>query len=646
MFISARMKKMEILTLVSDEPRVTEAVGEMGVLHLTKAPAESGALPLGGPESRETEAHLAALETRAETLCGELGIADREPPEAIPHSTIQQAEAELDRIEAEINDLTATRRRLAKSRGQIEKLLRDTSMLRDIDAPVEQLEDMSFLHFAIGGMTAEQAARAENELGDRAIVLPYKTPFGETKVAAISSKKGRWALESSLEKHGFRRDQLPDDEKGVPSRIAELAEQRLGRLLAETQESNAAARDAAQRHGDPLLAIRRRIQTEHRIVLARENFAHTWATMLITGWTPADNVNALCERILDITEHRAIIEVRDPLAEDEEPPTLMKNHPLFRPFEALVSSYSTPRYNEIEPTPFIAILFLLMFGLMFGDVGHSALLLIVGVVMWLKGKGRVRDTGVIMTLCGVSGLLFGLIYGSVFGIERIGGRELGWIHPLENARRVLLITVLFGVGVITLGILLNIINLFRRREYADGSFDKFGIVGGIFYWGSLAVAARGYALGDVGWLPVLLLVVAPLAVLFARRPVEALIARLRGNRPAAAENLFILLIESGAEAFEAVLAYVANTLSFARIGAFALAHAGLCVAVFELIKIVQTMPGGPVWTVLVFVCGTSLIVLLEGIIVAIQSLRLEYYEFFGKFFRGEGRRYKPFNLRA
>ena len=95
-----------------------------------------------------------------------------------------------------------------------------------------------------------------------------------------------------------------------------------------------------------------------------------------------------------------------------------------------------------------------------------------------------------------------------------------------------------------------------------------------------------------------------------------------------------------------VLAYVANTLSFARIGAFALAHAGLCVAVFELIKIVGEMPGGPVWTVLVFVCGTALIVILEGLIVAIQSLRLEYYEFFGKFFRGEGRRYEPFRLKG
>ena len=645
MFVSARMKKVEILTLVSDEPKVTEAVGEMGVLHLTRAPVEGGASPVEGPESRESEAHLAALQARSEALCNALGLDAAVPPETVPHWTVREVEEELSRVEAEVGGITAERTTLAASRDQVEKLLRDTSLLRGIDAPVEQLEQMSFLHFAIGSMTGQGAAAAEAEVGSRAVILPYKTPYGEQKVAAISSKKGRWALESALEKHGFKREEIPADQKGVPSRIAELADQRMEELLARTKEINAAARAAAERHGNRLLAIRRRLLTEHRIVVARENFAHTWATMLITGWVPAERVNALCETVLDLTRRRAVIEIRDPLAEDEEPPTLMQNHPLVRPFEMLVSSYSTPHYSEIEPTPFIAVLFLLMFGLMFGDIGHSSLLVIAGVLTWVKGKNRIRDAGVIITFCGISGIIFGAVYGSVFGIEQIGGRAIGFIHPLENAHRVLGLTVLFGVGVVTLGIILNIVNRFRRGEYAEGSFDKFGVVGGIFYWGSLAVAARGYATGDVSWVPVLILVIAPLAVLLLRRPAAMLVGRMRGRRPSE-EGIFVLLIESAAEAFETVLAYVANTLSFARIGAFALAHAGLCVAVFELIKIVKTMPGGPLWVVLVFIFGTLLIVLLEGMIVAIQSLRLEYYEFFGKFFRGEGRRYEPFSLEA
>ncbi len=648
MFISARMKKIQVLTLLSDEPNVTEAIGEMGLLHLTRAPAEGGTLPVEGPQSRQSETHLEALETRAEGLCRSLGIDTRETPQAaVPHPSIKKVEGQLEEIEAEVGTIIADRDKLNTERKQIEKLLHDTSSLPYIDAPLEDLANMSFLHFAIGSMTGDSASSAEKELGDRAIVLPYTTPFGENKVIAISSKKGRWALESSLEKHGFRRDELPVKQKGLPARITQLAEQRLGNLVGRTKEINAAAKSAAERHRDQLLAIRHRLRTEHRIAEARHSFAHTEATMLITGWVPAEKVNTLCETVLDVTDHRTVIEVRDPRAEAEEPPTLMKNHPLIRPFEMLVSSYSTPHYDEIEPTPFMAVLFLLMFGVMFGDVGHSALLLVAGIMIWVKGRGKIHDAGVIITFCSISGIIFGLLYGSVFGFEQFAGHEFGVLPRLRNARFLLALTVLFGVATISLGMVLNIINRLRRREYLEVSLDKFGIVGGIFYWGSLAIAARGVVTGGrVSVVAVLLLIIAPLVIIFAHRPLTALLHRHKQQQEVGAEGMFIMLIESAAEAFETVLVFAANTLSFARLGAFALAHVGLCLAVFELIEIVRGLPGAPVWTALIFVLGTLFIVLLEGFIVAIQSLRLEYYEFFSKFFRGEGRGYKPFSLKT
>ena len=644
MFLSARMKRIEILTLVSDEPKVTEAVGEMGVLHLTSAPAESGAIPVAGPESRENEQRIAKLEERADSLCKALGADTSEPVGSVPHSTVQEVERDLTAIESEIGTVVDERKKLTAERGHIEKLLRDTSVLRDIDAPVEQLEQMSFLHFAIGNLSRSKAALAEDELGDRAVVLGFKTQYGEDKVVAISSKKGRWALESTLEKHGFRREHLAADQKGVPSQITGLAEQRLENILARTKDNNAAVRSAAERHGQRLLELRCRLRTERSIVRAREKFARTWATMLISGWLPTDRVNDLCETVLNLTGHRAVIEVRDPLAGGEKPPTMMKNHPLIRPFEMLVSSYSVPHYNEIEPTPFLAVLFLLMFGLMFGDVGHSGLLLIGGLLLWRKGKGKMHDAGVILTFCGISGIVFGLLYGSVFGFEEI---VVGVFQPLRHARGLLAITVGFGVAVISLGIILNIINRLRRREYVAVSLDKFGILGGIFYWGSLAIAARAFVThAGVSSVAVLLLIVAPLAVIFAHGPVSALLKRRRKQLDAEYDSMSLVIIESAAEAFETILMFAANTLSFARIGAFALAHAGLCIAVFELIRIVQGLPGAPVWAALVFIFGTLFIVLLEGFIVAIQALRLEYYEFFSKFFRGEGRKYEPFNLKA
>ncbi len=641
MFISARMKKIEILTLASDEPKVTETVGEMGVLHLTRSPVEGGALPLDSPESHDNEARLADALTRSDGLCKTVGVETQEPPEATSYATVQEAEHELDKIESEVRGVIDERDTLATSRVQIEKLLRDTSIIRDIDAPVEQLEEMSFLHFAIGDISSNGATATQDELGDRAVVLPYTSPYGDKKVVAISSKKGRWALESALENHGFTRDKLPDDETGVPAKITELAESRLEVLLARTKELNEAIRAAAGQHGPQLLAIRRRIRTELRLLEARANFAHTWATMLITGWTPADKVDALCETVLDITQQRAVIEVRDPQAGDDEPPTLMKNPSIFRPFQMLVSAYSTPHYNEIEPTPFIAVLFVLMFGIMFGDVGHSGLLLIAGILMWARGKKKIRDAGVILTSCAISGMIFGAIYGSYFGIEEVGDKHLGLLPPLKNVELLLKLAVVFGIGVISLGIILNIVNRFRRREYAEGSFDKCGIAGGIFYWGSVTIAVRGITTGTVGWLPIVLLVIAPLALMIVYKPLIAFKRRRAGH---GGEGVGMLCIESVIEACEAVLLYMANTLSFARIAAFALAHAGLSLAIFEIMTTVRAFPGGRIWEVCVFVIGTAVILLLEGLIVGIQAMRLQYYEFFNKFYRGEGREYHPFNL--
>jgi V/A-type H+/Na+-transporting ATPase subunit I len=616
------------------------------VLHLTRSPVEGGATPVAGPETAESQAHLDALIARAETLRPMLGAEAEAPDDTLQHPTLAEVEGELARITDEVQPLIDRRAELEAQRKQVEKLLRDTAMLRQIDAPLEQIEELSFLHFAIGSISAEAARAAADELGDRAVVLPYTTPFGDACAVAVSSKKGRWTLESVLEQHGFEREKPLEDQKGLPTRIAALAEERMAALLEAVKANNAAAREAAGRHRARLAAILRRLHTERAVILARQNFAHTWATMLITGWIPAHRVTELCRLVLDLTEGRAVIEVRDPTAIDGEPPTEMRNVSLLRPFEMLVSSYSTPHYNEIEPTPFIAVLFLLMFGLMFGDVGHSGLLLLAGLAMWTWGRAKVHDVGVIMTLCGVSGVGFGLIYGSVFGLESIAGHDLGVMHPLENARRVLAITVGFGIAVISLGIILNIVNRVKRHELNQVAFDKFGIVGGIFYWGALIIAARGFVTGQVSWVLVVLLVVAPLVAVFLHRPVRHFLAQRRGRPAEEAESLWEVAVESGAEVFEMVLAYVANTLSFARIGAFALAHAGLCVVVFELVRIVGELPGGPVWAVLVFVLGTALIVVLEGLIVTIQALRLQYYEFFGKFFRGEGRRYEPFRLKG
>jgi len=263
-----------------------------------------------------------------------------------------------------------------------------------------------------------------------------------------------------------------------------------------------------------------------------------------------------------------------------------------------------------------------------------------------------HDLGAVLTFCGISGVVFGAVYGTFFGYE-IGGESAPFFRPMEDPQLILLIAVGFGVAVISVGVILNIVNCLLSRRVADGLLDKFGLVSGVFYWGALGLAAWGLAGGKVGLAPAVLLIGGPLVILFLRRPAGMVASALRARQEVGAqesgreehEGPVIVVIESAVEVFETVLMYLTNTLSFARIGAFALAHAGLSFAIYELMHLAAGAPGGQVWAALIFVFGMLVTILLEGFIVMVQALRLEYYEFFNKFFRGQGRRFEPFDLR-
>ncbi len=140
-------------------------------------------------------------------------------------------------------------------------------------------------------------------------------------------------------------------------------------------------------------------------------------------------------------------------------------------------------------------------------------------------------------------------------------------------------------------------------------------------------------------LVVLLIVVPVLALLFR----ELILVALSRKKYAATEVVGVMM-EDGMSLAEALITYLANTVSFARVGAFALSHAGLMIAVFSLEAIVRGLPGGSFWAVITLILGNALVIALEGLIVFVQCLRLEYYEFFSKFFEGTGRPYRPFRI--
>lgn len=307
------------------------------------------------------------------------------------------------------------------------------------------------------------------------------------------------------------------------------------------------------------------------------------------------------------------------------PPTHLKNFFLFRPFEAIVEMYGTPNYTELDPTAFVAITAFLMFGFMFGDVGHGAVLLILGILMMFKKI----NFGKIFGALGISSIIFGVLYGSVFGKEDIIHHVL--ISPMENITTMLISGIAFGTILIILAILLNIRNGIKAKDIKRIFFSENGIAGLLFYGLILTQVVVYFTKGNM-LIPINILVavlVALLVIILFKDNIAKVISKKKEEANGAfVEKIFELL--------ETLLSFVSNTISFVRLAAFAINHVGLCMAVY----ILSNMASGA-GSIAIAIIGNIIVIVLEGLIVGIQVLRLEYYELFSRFYEGNGKKYVP-----
>lgn len=298
---------------------------------------------------------------------------------------------------------------------------------------------------------------------------------------------------------------------------------------------------------------------------------------------------------------------------------------MFRPFESLVKMYGVPAYNELDPTPFLSITYLFCFGFMFGDVGQGLVLLLAGMILGRKGV----QLGRVLTRMACSSIVFGFIYGSVFGNEKL--LPAIWVKPFDSINTMLITAVVLGVLMLLVAYVYSIINKLRQHDIKEGVFGKNGIAGLVLYMSLLlcALSAAGIIPGwqpAVPFLAVLCVVLAVLVLL--REPIVNAMHKRKLYDTSAGDYY----VESGFELFEMLMAMFSNTLSFIRVGAFALTHVGLFMA-FETLA---EMVGGGFGGILVLIIGNIVVIVLEGLIDFIQCLRLQFYELFSKYYKGDG----------
>ena len=326
-----------------------------------------------------------------------------------------------------------------------------------------------------------------------------------------------------------------------------------------------------------------------------------------------------------------------------KPPTKLRNNRLFRPFEGFIEMYGLPGYHDMDPTWFVALTYTILFGIMFGDLGQGILLCIVGALMW---KFKQMFLGRILTRCGVASAIFGTLYGSVFGYEdllnplyqKVFGLESKPIHLLDGGTTgtLLLVAVAIGAVIIVASILLNIYSSLRKRDFERALFGPNGVAGLVFYVFLLAGLALMIFSGINLFNPatIILCIVLPLVLMFLKEPLGKVLKRRKDLKPEDGIGSFI--IESFFELFDYVLSYVTNTVSFLRVGGFVLSHACMMAVVMTLSEMMGAI-GSPIMVIF----GNLFVMGLEGLIVGIQVLRLEYYESFSRFYDGDGEPFTP-----
>ena len=342
---------------------------------------------------------------------------------------------------------------------------------------------------------------------------------------------------------------------------------------------------------------------------------------VVEGWIPRDDVEALGDALNGGLMAPYVLTARDPRPEERpRVPSVMRHPRWMQPFVALVSNYGIPRYGEIDPTALFTLSFILMFGMMFGDVGHGAVIALAALFF----RKRFPEVVPIMVSAGISSVVFGFVYGSIFGNEHI--LHAFWMAPLSDPLRMLKVALHWGIGFILVANALTFYNLVREGHLGEALFDTRGIAGSLLYLGGIYAGYRWMGSGVFG-LQETLAILVPLAVVMTFK-------WFHFHGPFG-ERLLVTIVEG----FESLMGYLANTLSFLRVAAFALNHVALSLAVFTLAGMLDTAGH---W--IMIVVGNLFIIVVEGAIVMIQTLRLEYYEGFSRFFRGDGRAFEPLRL--
>jgi V/A-type H+/Na+-transporting ATPase subunit I len=624
MFRAEPLIKVQLLMLASEAQDAALELARFGAFNPVSCSVDQLA---ESPAILYREAWLEA-DTRLSKLleqCGDTGILHfPDAAEAPTLADLQELNDWLKKVWVACLENHEHTARIAEARSRLDLLEGTLARLERLNVDLAHLlRADSLLAVHIGSLPAGALARVSEALSMTGHLVSRFDQVGEQAFAVIAGPRIRQEeVRGLLSQAGWRELEVPDELRTHPQTARSWLEAERARLNEDFGRECRIIDGLREQFGPRLHEARLRIALARPLAeAALAGVCGKGGLVALAGWAPARQMNALREMLARRFHGRYWLELHQPApGEASDIPSLVRYPGWLKPFIPLVKSYGVPRYGEFDPALPFAFTYLLLFGAMFGDIGHGGIILLLSLAL-LPRIGRMAWVGV---AAGAVSMLFGLLYGSIFGYEDI--IEAVWLSPLHDPIRVLGLAVGFGVGFICFTLLVNVRNKWTAGHVNEALFDSGGLAGLAFYLGAVGGLASLAGLADYAQ-PAWAVAALGLAVVALYKWIEA--------RAGLGERILVTAIET----LETAINLFSNTLSFMRVAAFSLNHVALALAVFTLAAGLGTAGH---WITLVL--GNIVIIVLEGAIVAIQALRLMYYEGFSRFFSGDGVEFVPLRL--
>ena len=579
---------------------VLEMIGKTGSLHIDKTET----LLRNQAESSRVKILLALVQKYMTQLEIEPKRKGSSSVSDIEH-LLDKTEERLSLIGEKMDEISRWLKEAKEERERFEKAAVVKEALGTVIDTEKLSSDLKMIKMRIGIMTMESAELLRLALKEKKLLLLDRPLFEQTSaVAVFYEEEDERALGRAL----------------VTLKVNEISldyfsQQAFDLQKQKEEQINRDKQRMLEEESQELQSIENRLYALHALENAKSSLKEGDGGLVLEGWIPESVSKEFAKKI-----KHAVVTFSSVKG---EAPVLLNTPFALKPFEKLISNFSYPRYGEVNPVLPFAFSFLLLFGIMFGDLGHGLVLAFIG---WLVRKQNTNYAylGQIYFLSGISSMFFGVLYGSVFGIHHLLPSLL--FTPIENINATIISSLLIGIAIITLSFFLHIATAVKRREFSLLFVGEGSLLWLLAYWFMIGIFVKS-VVQQMDTTYELIFLALILMVIF--------IQMLKNNDQKAQAVIDLL---------RKFMETITNTISFLRVGAFALAHGALFMAVFSIAKMIGETYGESFFYWMLIIVGNVVIIVLEGVIVTIQTLRLEYYEFFKRFFKGGGTPYQPYRL--